>query len=220
MCRYRINFLPVVDDLIQLKGIITARDIASIFIQSEKSVTRGEFVGESIRLWDASIKGFFDKNPLIMSEDKSIKHVVEGFKKFGKKICIVKGNRKFNIITPLEIIKLFKLKVKDTFPIRFLGAPFYSQFIDIDTVRDKVFRVLERSYHKDIREVIIDIKRRKRSGKRILYQITAQVYMSGKPLIISAQGWYLAEAVNNLCNKLDKIMIKEKERNEYKNNKI
>ena len=215
MCRHKVCHLPVINKENQLKGIITARDIAFILVQSEDSVTRGEFVGESMRIWDASVKGFIDLNPVIAEKEDLITDIVKSFKNSKKKVCIIGESKEFGIITPMEIIALLlKLKTEEMVHVRFLGSPFYSDFLSMKTVRDKIIRVLGSGFifHEGVREVIIDVKQRKQSGERTLYQVIARIYLSGRPLVVSAQGWYLADAINKLCSKLDRVLRKSKKR--------
>ena len=66
------------------------------------------------------------------------------------------------------------------------------------------------SFHEEVLEVVIDVKRRKRKGGRTLYQAAARIYSPAKRLSVTAQGWYLSEAFDNLCRRLDRVLERVK----------
>ena len=217
MYEHDMSNLPVIDEKRQLKGIITARDIVFVFIQLEESMTRGEFTGESTRIWDLPVRNLMDVHLLTAKGRDSLMSLIRNFRKFKKEVCIVKRyKRTFGIVTPMEIITLLlDFRVEEVVHVRILGFSEFDDFLDITTIQDKVARVLKRgvTFRDDIMEVIIDIKRRKRAGKRAFYQVKAKVRSFNNPLInVTAYGWYLAEAFDDLCNKLDRRIRKSKER--------
>ena len=217
MYKHNTSSLPVVNRQKELKGIITARDIIFAFIQPESSVTRGEIIGESSRIWDLPVKEIMDKDLLTVKGSDTLADLVRDFEKFRKEVCIVKRYKKaFGIVTPMEmIIPILDYEIKELVHVRILGLPEFGDFLHVSTVQDKIVRVLRRSFtfRKDIREVIIDVKLRKRLGRRIFYQVKANVHSLTKPpLNVSAQGWYLAGVFDNLCRKLDRLLRKSKKR--------
>lgn len=216
MYEYDISNLPVVDEVGRLIGIITARDIVFTYVQPEESVTQGEITGESVRIWDTPVKNLMDVELLTARGEDPLISLIKSFRRLNKEICIIeKCTENFNVITPMEIIALLlNFKIEETVYVRILGLPDYGDFLSIATAQDKIIRVLSRgvTFRKDIREVVIDIKRRKRSGKRTLYQVGARVHSSARSLVVTAQGWYLGEALDKLCEKLDKVLRKSKKR--------
>jgi len=215
MCRHDIGQLPVVDDHGRIEGTITAEDIVLVFTQPEKGMTRGEFVGESVRVWDILVKELMDENPLIVKEDDTLANAAKGLRELRKQVCVVERRRGLGIITPMEIIALLlEFKVEEMVHVRILGSPAHGEFLDLKTIQDKIARVLNSgfTFYKGTKEVIIDVKRRKRDGKRNFYEIIARIYSSSKPLVVTAHGWYLAEAFNKLHNKLDRVMRRGKKR--------
>ncbi|MCD6096075.1 MAG: CBS domain-containing protein [Thermoprotei archaeon] len=215
MCRHDVDCLPVVDKHGFLKGIITARDIVLSFLKPDESTTRGEIVGESVSVFDSFVEDLMDSNPLIAKEDDPLVDIVNEFKRTGKEVCVVMTGDGFGIITPMEIISLLlKFKAKDFVHVRFLGLPISGDFLGLGAVQDKIARVLKSGFvfHKGVREVIVDVKPRKRSGKRVFYQVIARVYSSARPLVVTAHGWYLAEAISRLRTKLDRVLRRSKRR--------
>ena len=217
MYEHDTSSLPVINRRRQLKGIITARDIVFAFVQPEGGVTRGEVIGESSRVWDLPVKEIMDVDLLTVKGSDTLADLAREFEEFGKEVCVVKRYKgAFYIVTPMEMITpLLDYEIKELVHVRILGLPEFGDFLHVSTVQDKVVRVLRKSFtfRSDIREVIIDVKLRKRLGKRIFYQVEANVHSLTKPpLNVSAQGWYLAEVFDNLCRKLDRSLRKSKKR--------
>mgnify|MGYP000486372741 CR=1 FL=1 len=223
MYEHGTSSLPVINRWRQLKGIVTARDIVFAFVQPEGGVTRGEVIGESSRVWDLPVKEIMDVDLLTVKGSDTLADLAREFEEFGKEVCVVKRYKgAFYIVTPMEMITpLLDYEIKELVHVRILGLPEFGDFLHVSTVQDKVVRVLRKSFtfRSDIREVIIDVKLRKRLGKRIFYQVEANVHSLTKPpLNVSAQGWYLAEVFDNLCRKLDRSLRKSKKRKtKYRN---
>ncbi|MCD6510565.1 MAG: CBS domain-containing protein [Thermoprotei archaeon] len=215
MCRHDVDHLLVMNEGGQFEGTITAKDIVLNFIQPRESVTQGEIIGESVRVWDASVRELMDADPLIVKEKDPLMNVMESFRKTGKEVCVVEGSEGIGIITPMEAIALLlRFKVRGLIHVRILGLPPRGDFLSIWTIQDKINRVLSMgfTFHRGVKEVIIDVKPKKQSGERTLYQIIARVYSSARPLVVTAHGWYLAEAFDELHDKLGRVLRKSKRR--------
>ncbi|RJS74173.1 hypothetical protein CW710_02045 [Candidatus Bathyarchaeota archaeon] len=113
------------------------------------------------------------------------------------------------MIAPLTLFRF-----KERIHVYILGLPETGDFLDAMTIQDKIYRTLGRgiAFRDDIREVVVDVKRRKRNGTRVLYQVKANVYSSTKPLTLTAHGWYLAEVFDELCRMLDRALVRSKKR--------
>ena len=215
MCRHGVDHLPVVDEEGMLEGVVTARHMVLVFVQPSDRMTEGEMVGESARAWDAPVRAIMDAEPLTAGEDDPLVSVVKALGRRGKEVCVVEGPGRRSTITPMEVIALLlRFKVERTVHVRILGLPASGEFLSIETIQNKVRRVLSAgfAFHRDVREVVIDVKSRKRGGKKTLYQIIAKVYSSLRPLTVTAHGWYLAEAFDELRSKLDRVLRKSKRR--------
>jgi len=216
MREHDVEGLPVTNRSGGLEGVITAKKIVFTFLIPEEAVTEGEFVGESVRNWDIPVKNFMDVNPLVAGEEEPLIRLVEDFRKFGKELCIVKMRAgSLNVVTPTEIVTLLlAFKIKRHLHIRLLGLPESGDFIGMETIQNKVARVFSRglTFHSDLEEVVIDVKRRRQSGGRTLYQIRSKIYSPTKLILITAHGWCLAEAFDNLCERLNRALRKSKRR--------
>ncbi len=215
MCRHDVDCLPVVDEKGRVEGVITARDIVLAFVQPTSGVTRGEIVGESTRIWNIPIRELMDTSPLTAKEDSSLADVAEAFGRAGKETCIIERRSRLGVITPMEIISLLpEFRAKRVIHVRILGLPVRGDFLSIGTIQGKIDRVLTIGlvFRKNIKEVVIDVKPKKQSGERTFYQIIARVYSSSRPLVVTAHGWYLAEAFDRLRDKLDRVLRKSKRR--------
>ncbi|RLG01449.1 MAG: hypothetical protein DRN49_01250 [Thaumarchaeota archaeon] len=214
MREYGIDHLLVLNERGSLSGVITVKDIIFNFIQPRERVTRGGRVGERKRLLDIPVKGLMDRNPLTAEKRDSLLEVVKRLKNYERDLCVIKERiRVLGVITSREIIPLILgFRVKEELPIYILGLPEFGDFHDIKTSQNKVLRVLNKglSFHEGVLEVVIDVKRRKRKGGRTLYQVTARIYSPTKRLFVTAQGWYLSEAFDDLCRRLDRILERVK----------
>ncbi len=221
MRKRKVSHAIVLDNEGSLIGTISARDIVLSFIKPEESMTRGEYCGESKRVWNMSVKCLLDLNPIISTRWNSIKNLVKSFRKLGKSICVIVEERLIGTITPLDVITLLlKFKTETTVPVSTLGLPQCGDFLDIVNIQDKIIRVLKRGimFIEDIEEVIVDVKRRRQSGDRFLYQIIARVYSPTKMFVASAEGWYLGEAIDILCKKMDRVLRRSKRRKPKRRN--
>ena len=216
MRRHGISHLPAVNARGWLKGMITAKDIVFAFIQPGAGVTRGERVGETVRTRDMPVKALMDRRPLTATQKEPLLGVVRDFKRYEKDACVVKkGSGVLGIITSREIIPLLlSFKVERALPVYILGLPEFGDFLDVETAQSKIIRVLDKglSFYRDVQEVVVDVKQRKRRGGRTLYQVTARVYSPTKRFSVSAEGWYLSKAFDNLCRKLDRKLGSVKKR--------
>ncbi|RLF18560.1 MAG: hypothetical protein DRZ82_08020 [Thermoprotei archaeon] len=215
MCKHDVGFLPVVDDEGFLEGVITARDIVLAFMRPDDSVTRGEMVGESVGFLSAHVGELMDSSPLTAREDDFLVDVVDDFRRMGKDICVISLRDYFGIITPMEIVALLlRFRARNVVRVRFLGLPVRGDFLGLGTIQDKLTRVLKAgfTFHKGVREVIVDVKPKKESGGRTFYQVIARIYSSARPLVVTAHGWYLGEAINRLHDKLDRVLKRYKRR--------
>ena len=214
MRKYGIDYLLVLNEEGALRGVITVRNIVFNFIQPRERVTRGGRVGERRRLLDIQAKGLMEREPLTAKREDPLLEVIKRFKSYGRDLCVVEGDiRALGTITPREIIPLILgLRVEGEPPIYILGLPELGDFQEIKTAQDKVLRVFDKwsSLHEGILEVVIDVKRRRRKGGRTLYQAAARIYSPTKRLSVAAQGWYLSEAFDNLCRRLDRILKRVK----------
>ncbi len=216
MYKHGISHLMVVDDDGSLRGVVTAKEIVFNLLQPGESRTIGERGGESIRIWNIPVKSIMDETPLTFDYQEAASHVLDAFKKTGKDIGVVKGNsHPLGVITTRELISvLLRFKVIEEPRIYIVGLPDLEDPSELEIVQSKLSRVMSRGFgaHRGIDEVMLDVKRMKRGGKRVFYRITARVYMPRKLLTISAEGWDLMEAFDNLCRKLGRRFSKEKTR--------
>jgi len=207
MRRYGIDHLIVLDRRGSLKGVITVESIVFNFIQPRERVTRGGRVGERRRLLDIPVKGLMERKPLTAERRDPLLEAVKGFKDYGRDLCVVKERAKpLGIITSREIIPLILgFRAEEELPIYILGLPELGDFQEVKTSQNKVLRVFEK-WSEEVLEVVIDVKRRRRRGGRTLYQVTARIYSPTKRLCVAAKGWYLSEAFDNLCRRLDRVL--------------
>jgi len=214
MQKSRVSCLIVVDDDDRLRGVITARELVLNLLQPGESRTRGERGGEAIRLWNLPVRSIMDENPLVFSSDDPASRALNGFKRSNKLACVIVDNsRPIGLITHMELISmLLKFKVKEEPRTYIIGLPDLEGESELEVVQSKLLRVMKRGFgiHRGISEVVIDVKRMKRSGGRRLYKITARVYMPNKLLTISAEGWDLMESFDKLCRRLDRRFSREK----------
>jgi len=214
MREHGVDYLLVLNRRGLLSGVITVKDIVFNFIQPKERATRGGRGGERTRLLDIPVKGLMDRNPLTAEGQDSLLEVVERLKNHERHLCIIKEHTKvLGMITPREIIPLILgFRVEEELPIYILGLPELGDFQEIKTAQNKLMRVLDKwlSFHGRVLEIVIDVKRRKRKGGRTLYQVAARIYSPTRRLSATAHGWYLSEAFDNLCRRLDRILERAK----------
>ena len=216
MRKHDLCCLPVLDERKILRGLITDKDIVFNLLQPGESTTEGERSGETVRIWNMPVKSLMDENPPTVEQDEPLFNALRKLKNRGKGACVVKeGSTVLGMITPMEVISpILKFKPEEEMRVYIIGLPELGDFQEIATVQDKIFRVLDKAFgfHQGIVEIIVDVKRRKTSGKRILYQVKARIYSPRGLFTLSAQGWYLSKVFDNLCRKLDRRFVNRKPR--------
>lgn len=215
MRRKSLFYLPVVRGK-HLVGGLSIEDLVFNMLQPRESATRGDRGGGDARTWSIPVKSVMDRSPIRVSGNYPASEALNRMLNMKKNACIVEENSKpLGVITPREVVfTLLKLKPEEEPRIYVLGLPEAGDFLELKTAEDKLVRTFDRIFkrHKPIVEVVIDIKQKKVHGERALYRISARIYFPGRILNVSAQGWYLSKALDELCRKLSRMRSKERRR--------
>ena len=128
---------------------------------------------------------------------------------------VVEGSKVLGVIGPREALSaLLRFMPKEEPRIYIIGLPEFGDFATLKTAKDKLARTVSRIFdlRQTVVEVMIDVEQKKRQGKRTLYEVRARVYSPSRLINVSAQGWYLSKAIDDICKRLDRRRSRVKRR--------
>ena len=209
MLRNGISHTPVVDKDGKLRGMITAKDLVWNFIKPGESQTVGERKGETVRIWDISMKSMIDTNPLYVTRRTSILDVICEMSALKKGYCLVVEKQKpIGIITPRDILSLLtQFEPKTQIPIYVVGFKDFDKDL-VQSATRKIERVAKRvlKYNPDLQEIIVDGRVKARRGEERRYEIKARAHMPSNMISVTVEGWSLPTLFDEVSEKLDAIL--------------
>jgi len=206
MIRNGISHTPVVDKDGKLRGMITAKDLVWNFIKPSESQTVGERKGETIRIWNMSMKGMIDMAPLYVTRRTSILDVISEMStlKMGYYL-VVEKQKPIGIITPRDILSLLaQFTPKAQIPVYVVGFKDFDKDL-VQSAMKKINRVARRglTYHPDLQEIIVDGRVKSRRGEEKRFEIKARAHMPSNMLSITVEGWSLPTLFDEVSEKLE-----------------
>jgi len=215
MRKYGITYLPVVEGE-NFVGAISIRDLVFNLLQPKKSSTWGSRGGESAGPWRMPVKSVMDRSPFTAERTTPLSKVLETLGNGVKDGCVVvEGSKVLGVIGPREVLSvLLRFMPKEEPRIYIIGLPEFGDFATLKTAKDKLARTVSRIFdlRQTVVEVMIDVEQKKRQGKRTLYEVRARVYSPSRLINVSAQGWYLSKAIDDICKRLDRRRSRVKRR--------
>ncbi|MBN1682110.1 CBS domain-containing protein [Candidatus Bathyarchaeota archaeon] len=207
------SHIPVIKNE-KVVGIITAKDLVHTFIVPAIRIGKKDFVVDRVSKFPGNVSDVMDKHPAILGLEATTYEVVKELYEREKSACLIlnEQDKLYGIITPRELLPLVAgTKTEEEYPIYIMGLN-PEDFLERSLVESKVRRTIQRGrlIHKDINEVLINIKKKSREGNRTRYELRGRVLSPTKEYNVSTTGWDLLIAFDRLLESLDGILRQTK----------
>lgn len=210
-----ISHIPVVDRSGRMRGIITAGDLIWYFVQPWERTTVGERKGEMIKILEMGIDKGIDTKPIHVAAKASVLDAVRQMLDNQKGYCLVLEKRKpVGIITPRDVISLLvEFRARARVPAYVFVSGFKgSKELMIRSIKKKIDRVARKGLkiHPDLQEIVVHGKVASITGDRHRFTLKARALLPSGVLAATASEWSLPMAIDKLCERMDRRLIREK----------
>ncbi len=208
-----VSRLLVLNEKNGLEGLLEALDLLNSDISIRRSKL-GEKAGETKKLRAATTLSLIQKNVPKASPDTPIRQVIKSMAE--KKIpttIIEKGGRVAGIVTPKLILKLLGKPVQGIY-VRVSGLQredtFIKQVVD-EEIRHEIQK-LARFFPID--HMVMHVDRYHQTGRRVKYSVRASLITERGMFFAREHDWDITKAVRGILQKLEREIIKKKEKAE------
>ncbi|MBL7160287.1 MAG: CBS domain-containing protein [Candidatus Aenigmarchaeota archaeon] len=192
------------------EGIVETMDILKTDI-NKKRMRAGEKVGEKIALKGIPASSLMQKVFLKVSPQEPLENVVKKMLSSGATTVVVEDEKFLGIITPATILKLAGRKVAGVY-VSISGqqkeGPFIRAVID-EQLRNEIKKL---GKFIPIDYLAFHIDRYKEKGKRVKYSLKARLITEKGMFFADDHAWDITQAVSGVLAKLEREVIKRKER--------
>ena len=191
----------VVDTLNLLKGIITKR-----------RASRGELSGEEIKTDDISIKSLMDKNPPKVDPNHDIRRVINVMlRNKNPTVVVMEKDRITGIITPRDILKLTGNKIEGAH-VTISGLQEDDNFIKTVVDEEVTNEIRKINKFMPVDSFVLHVDKHHERGKRVKYSVKGRLMTSRGIFFAGDFAWDVTKAVRGVLQKLEREIIKKKER--------
>ncbi len=208
-----ISRLPVVDDEDKLVGEITVLDLLKA-IQPKERISWYSMAAEKLTMMNTSVSTVMDDTPLTAEKSTKLSEIAERMISTGKRGCIVvENNEPLGIVTTRDILELWISQEKEKgIYVQYSGLEEEDEFV-MDTVDRMVSDTVQKIHSiYPVQYFHIHIKRFRKTGERKIFSVRCRIMTDEGAFISSAQAWDLRDAIGGALDKLEKIIIKHKEK--------
>lgn len=208
-----VSRLPVLNEKGFLEGLLEARDLLDSDISIRRS-RRGEQAGETKKLRSATTLSLIQKNVPLAKPDTPLREVIKSMAEKGVPTAIVEENGKVTgVVTPKLILKLLGKPVEGVY-VRVSGLQKEDEFIKgvVDEEIRSEIRKLAKFFPVD--QLTIHVARHKKSGRRVKYSLRASLITERGMFFAREHDWDITKAVRGTLQKLEREIIKKKEKAE------
>ncbi len=209
-----ISRLPVVDDEDKLVGEITVLDLLKA-VQPKERISWYSMAAEKLTMMNTPVSSVMNTTPLTAEKRTKIKEIIDKMLEIRKRGCIVvENNEPLGVVTVRDILELWltSKKKESGIYIQYSGLEEEDDFV-MDTVDRIVSDTVEKIHSiYPVEYFHVHVKRYRKSGERKLFSVRCRVMTSKGVFISHAQAWDLRDAVDEATDKLEKIVIKHKEK--------
>lgn len=198
-------------------GVVTAKDVATIYGRPIGATTTGDLVGEKVPRYVGVLGDIMDKHPVTVSSDSSALEVAKKISEHRKGCCLVlKDEMVVGIVTPRELLSpLLRLRAPEEELIAYItGLDEALGFLDKSVVESKVMRVVRRArrIHPHLSEVGLNIKTSRARGNRKRYEVDVNVYSKAtdERFHLKKEGWDPYNLFDELSEALDRVLRESK----------
>jgi len=207
-----VSRLLVTDKNGRLEGLLKALDLLNSDISIRKP-KKGEKAGETKKLRSATTLSLLQKNVPVVSPSTPIRQAIKAMSERGPTAVVKEGAKIRGIITPKLILKLLGRPVQGIY-VRVSGLQqedaFLKQVVD-EEIRNEV-RKLAKFF--PVEQLTIHVSRHKKSGRRVKYSLNASLITERAMFFARDHDWDITKAVRGILKKLEKEVIKKKEKAE------
>ena len=210
------SHIPVVREG-KLVGIVTAKDIVTMFIKPIGATTTGDLIGKKVPRFVGELKDIMDKNPVTVGPDASISEAVKKMirRQTSAIIQLTNEGLPIAIITPRELLSvILRFRGKDEMPVYITGLTDIGNFVERAIVEEKIRRVMTRAskIHPHLAEISIHIQTSNIEGNRSRYEITTNVITkaTNERFAFKNEGWDIINIFDKVSETLDRMMTESK----------
>ncbi len=210
-----ISTLPVVDDEGKLVGVVSILDLLKA-VQPKERISWYSMAAEKLTTYDVQVSTIMNDTPVTGSKEETIKEIIDKMRTFESRSCIiVDKNKPIGIVTTRDILELYITNKEEgeLIPIQYSGLEGDEDEFVMETVDRMVQDTVEKIHSiYPVQYFHIHFKTHKREGERKLYSVRARIMTDKGVFISKAHDWDIRDAVGQAMDKLEKIVIKHKEK--------
>lgn len=208
-----ISRLPVVDDEDKLVGEVTVLDLLKA-IQPKERISWYSMAAEKLTIMNTPVSTVMNDTPLTAEKSAKLSEIIEKMLAAGERGCIiVENDYPLGVVTTRDIIELWLSSRKEEgVCIHYSGLEEDDEFV-MDTV-DRIVSDTVQKIHSiyPVQYFHIHIKKYRKSGERKLFSVRCRAMTDKGAFISNAQAWDLRDAIGDAMDRLEKIIIKHKEK--------
>lgn len=208
-----ISRLPVVDDEDKLVGEVTVLDLLKA-IQPKERISWYSMAAEKLTIMGTEVSAIMNTMPITAEKNTKIGEIIEKMLSEKKRGCIiVENNEPLGVVTAKDIIEFYlSLKEEKGVYVQYSGLEEEDEFV-MDTVDRMVSETVKKIHSIYPAQYFhIHVKRFRKTGERKLFSVRCRVMTEKGAFISSAQAWDLRDAIGQAMDKLEKIVVKHKEK--------
>jgi CBS domain-containing protein/ribosome-associated translation inhibitor RaiA len=201
----------------KLVGVVTAKDVATIYSRPIGATTTGDVVGEKVPRYVGVLGDVMDKSPVTASAESTALEVSKMISERQKGCCVIlKDDKVVGIVTPRELLSpLLRFRRPEEELVAYItGLDEALGFLDRSVVESKVMRVVRRArrIHPHISEVAVNIKTSRARGNRKRYEVDVNVYSKAtdERFNLRKEGWDPYNLFDEVSKALDRVLRESK----------
>ncbi len=206
-----LSRIPVLGKENRLEGLVDTLDLLGGIITRRRS-SRGELYGEGVKRDEISIKSLMNKNPPKTDPDDNIKKVINTMiRQNTPTVMVMEGDKVRGIITPRDILKLVGKEVKGVY-VTISGLQDEDNFIKTVVDEEITNEVRKLAKFITIDSLILHVDKYHERGKRSKYSIKGRLVTRRGIFFAGDFAWDVTKAIRGVLQKLEREVIKKKER--------
>jgi len=206
-----VSRLPVLNKNGRADGMVDSLALLKTYVERSR-MSLGEGAGEKTRLASLQIAGIMKKDFPRVGASMPLKQVIGIMFEKGMPTAIVEdGGRPVGIITPKPILRLFIGKTKTAY-VRVNGMQDESDFIKTVVDEEIGNEVRKIGGFVPIKYLVMNIDKYHKTGRRKKYSVKVRMIAQKTSFYADAHAWDITKAVKEVLAKLEKEVMKYKEK--------
>lgn len=206
-----LSRLPVLGKENRLEGLVDTLDLLKGIITIRRS-SRGELYGEGIKTDKINIKSLMNKTPPKTDPNDNLRKVINTMiRQNTPTVMVMEGDKVRGIITPGDILKLIGKEVKGVY-VTISGLQDEDNFIKTVVDEEITNEVRKLAKFIVIDSLILHVDKYHERGKRSKYSVKGRLVTRRGIFSAGDFAWDITKAVRGVLQKLEREVIKKKER--------